>query len=123
MLLLILGAKFGSGSYSSGIILDPPYFEIGENSIIGFGAVICSHALEAEKVSFEKIIIGKNVTIGLRAMLMPGVRIEDNAIVAAGALVTKNSHIKNGEVWAGIPAKRIKLGQEEIIPSIASYAS
>lgn len=119
----LLGAKFGSGSYSAGFILDPPYVLMGDNSIIGFGAVVCSHALEGENVSFEKIIIGNNVTIGLRAMIMPGVRIEDNAIIAAGALVTKNTNIKNGEVWAGIPAKRIKLGQEENIPPMARYAS
>lgn len=107
----LLGAKFGTGSYCAGIILDPPYVELGENSIIGFGAVVCSHALEGENVSFEKVIIGSNVTI------------EDNAIVAAGALVTKNTHIKEGEIWAGIPAIKMKQGQKDIIPSIASYAS
>jgi hypothetical protein len=119
----LLGAKFGSGSYSAGILLDPPYVKIGENSLIGFDAVLCSHALEGEFVSFENITIGNNVTVGLRSMIMPGVIIDDNAIIAAGALVTKNTHIKNGEVWAGIPAKKIQQRQEEIIPSIASYAS
>ncbi len=118
----LLGAKFGAGSYSAGIILDPPYVEIGENSIIGFGAVVCSHALEGENVSFENITIGSHVTIGLRAMIMPGVIIEDHAIVAAGALVTKNTHIKSGEVWAGIPAKRIKHSPEELQPSIVNVA-
>ena len=119
----ILGTKFGSGSYSAGIILDPPYVEMGENSIIGFSAILCSHAFESDRVSFEKIIIGNNVTIGLRTMIMPGVRIEDNAIVAAGALVTKNTHIKNGEVWAGIPAKRINFCQKEPIPLLGYFAS
>lgn len=118
----LLGAKFGAGSYSAGIILDPPYVEMGENSIIGFGAVVCSHALEGENVSFENIVIGSNVTIGLRSMIMPGVVIEDDAIVAAGALITKNTHIKSGEVWGGIPAKRIKLGKEEIKPAIVDVA-
>ena len=119
----LLGAKFGAGSYSPGIILDPPYVEIGKNSIVGFGAVLCSHALEGENVWFDKIYIGNDVTIGLRSMIMPGVIIEDAAIVAAGALVTKNSHIKTGEVWAGIPAKRIQKSTTDIIPSIANYAS
>ena len=54
---------------------------------------------------------------------MSSIRIKDKIIVTAGALFTKNTHIKTGEVWAGIPAKRMKLGQEEIIPSIESYAS
>jgi acetyltransferase-like isoleucine patch superfamily enzyme len=103
--------------------LDPPYVELGENSIIGFGAVVCSHALEGEKVSFEMVTIGSNVTIGLRSIIMPGVTIEDDAIIAAGALVTKNTHIKQGEIWAGIPAIRMKPGQNDVIHSIASYAS
>lgn len=114
----MLGAKFGQGSYSAGIILDPAHVEIGDNSIVGFSAVLCSHALEGENVSFEKIIIGSNVTIGLRSMIMPGVIIEDHAIVAAGALVTKNTHIKKGEVWAGIPAKLIKPSHAENTPSM-----
>lgn len=104
----LLGTKFGEGSYNAGFILDPPYTEIGNNSIIGFSAVLCCHALEGENISFDKIKIGNNVTVGLRSIIMPGVVIEDNAIVAAGALVTKNTRIKSGEVWAGVPAKRIK---------------
>lgn len=117
----MLGTKFGSGSYSVGIILDPAHVEIGENSIVGFDAVLCSHALEGENVSFEKIIIGSNVTIGLRSMIMPGVIIEDHSIVAAGALIPKNTHIKKGEVWAGIPAKKIKQSQEEVKPLIVDF--
>lgn len=104
----LLGAKFGLGSYNTGFILDPPYTKIGHNSIVGFSAVLCCHALEGENIAFENIKIGNNVTIGLRSMIMPGVVIDDNAIVAAGALVTKNTHIKSGEVWAGVPAKCIK---------------
>lgn len=114
----MLGAKFGSGSYSAGVILDPSYVEIGDDSIIGFNAVVCSHAIEGAKVSFEKVMIGNNVTIGLRAMIMQGVIIEDHAIVAAGALVTKNTHIKKGEVWAGIPAKLIKQSPAENTPTM-----
>ena len=39
---------------------------------------------------------------------MAGVTIEDNALVATGAIVTKGTHISSGEVWAGVPAKCIK---------------
>jgi acetyltransferase-like isoleucine patch superfamily enzyme len=119
----LLGAKYGAGSYSGGIIMDPPYVVIGENTIIGFSAVLCSHAMEGESLSYDTIFIGNNVTVGLRSIIMPGVIIEDNAIIAAGALVTKNTHIKSGEVWAGIPAKRIKFGKEGLIPSIVNVAS
>lgn len=36
---------------------------------------------------------------------MAGVQIENGAIIAAGSIVTKHTHIKSGEVWGGIPAK------------------
>jgi acetyltransferase-like isoleucine patch superfamily enzyme len=39
---------------------------------------------------------------------MPGVEIGEEAIVAAGSIVPMNTKIGAGEVWAGIPARKIK---------------
>lgn len=50
--------------------------------------------------------IGADVWLGHRVILMRGVTIGDGAIVAAGAVVTKN--VPAYEVWAGMPAKRIR---------------
>ena len=52
------------------------------------------------------IVIGKNVYIGEKAVILPQVeRTEDYAIIAAFAVVTKN--VAYGEIWAGNPAKKI----------------
>lgn len=51
------------------------------------------------------IKIGNYVYIGTRAILLPGVTIGDNCIIAAGAVVTKN--VPSGSVVAGVPAKII----------------
>ena len=51
-------------------------------------------------------IIGNDVWIGAEAMIMPGVRIADGAVVATRAVVTKN--IGPYEIWGGNPAKLIK---------------
>lgn len=56
------------------------------------------------------IKLGKRVYIGTRAMIMPGVEIGDDCIIAAGAIVTRD--IPSGSVAAGIPAKVIKTTQE-----------
>ncbi len=55
--------------------------------------------------SFGSIIIKDYVFIGPRAIILPGVTIGRGAVVAAGAIVTKD--IPDSEVWAGIPAKKI----------------
>lgn len=52
------------------------------------------------------IHIGENVWIGAGATVLPGVSIGPHAVVAAGAVVTKD--IPAGEIWGGVPAQRIK---------------
>jgi serine acetyltransferase len=51
--------------------------------------------------------IGKDVWIGRGATLISGVRIGDGSIIAAGSVVTKD--VPPFEVWAGVPARRIRL--------------
>ncbi|MEZ3485540.1 MAG: hypothetical protein K1W22_02795 [Lachnospiraceae bacterium] len=54
----------------------------------------------------KPIHIGKNVWIGANATILAGVSIGENAVVAAGAVVTKD--VPDGVVVGGIPAKIIK---------------
>jgi maltose O-acetyltransferase len=53
----------------------------------------------------QKVTIEDYVFIGPRAIILPGVTIGRGAVVAAGAIVTKN--VAGGTVVAGIPAKEI----------------
>lgn len=108
LVYLALGARLGRNTYSAGVILDPPLTHIGDNCIIGHDAVLFSHAIEGKRLSLAAIRIGDNVTIGATAVLMSGVTIDDGAIVSAGAVVIKGTHIGPQEVWGGIPAKLLK---------------
>lgn len=49
------------------------------------------------------VVIGDRVWVGTRAIVLKGVTIGDGAVVAAGAVVTKD--VPAGAVVAGIPAK------------------
>jgi carbonic anhydrase/acetyltransferase-like protein (isoleucine patch superfamily) len=69
---------------------------IGNNVSIGHNA--CVHGCT----------IHDNVLIGMNAVVMDNTVIESYSIVAAGAVVPANTHIKSGELWAGVPAKKIK---------------
>lgn len=52
------------------------------------------------------IVLGKNVWIGSNSTILQGVTIGDNAIVAAGAVVTKD--VPANTIVGGVPAKIIK---------------
>lgn len=54
----------------------------------------------------KPIIVGNNVYIGIKTIIIPGVRIGNNVIIAAGSVVTKD--IPDDTVWGGCPAKFIK---------------
>lgn len=52
------------------------------------------------------IAVGDNVFLGLRAIVLPGVTIGDNCVVAAGAVVTRD--IRANSVVAGVPARFLR---------------
>ena len=59
------------------------------------------------------IVIGDRVWIGSNATVLPGVTIGDGAIVAAGAVVTKD--VAPNTVVAGVPARLLRpLTEEEL---------
>lgn len=85
--------------------------EIGDGALIGHGVVLATlnHDFAPENRSTlhpSAIKIGKNVWIGSNAAVLPGVSIGDGAIVAAGAVVTRDIPAKT--IAAGVPAKVIR---------------
>ena len=69
---------------------------IGNNVSIGHNAIV------------HGCTIHDNVLVGMGAIVMDDCVVESNSLIAAGAILTKGTHVKEGELWAGIPAKKIK---------------
>lgn len=113
-----LGARFGRNSYSAGVLLDPPLVEMGDNCIIGHDAALFCHAIEGRHFALGRIRLGHNVTIGATAVVMSDVSIGDGAIVSAGAVVRKGTRIGAGEVWGGVPARRLRPGPDQPVEEI-----
>jgi len=94
--------------------LDPTLVWIGNNVICGACTIIghdgsVTMLNRAYGVMIEgvgPVTILDNVFIGFGAIIMPGVTIGPNAIVAAGAVVTQD--VPEGSVVAGVPARHIK---------------
>ena len=109
LIYIALGTRLGKNTYCAGIMLDPPFIEIGANSAVGQYALLIPHVIEGgRRLAHYRIKIGDNVTIGAHAVVMAGVTIGDNAIVGVGAIVPKGCQIGSGEIWGGVPAKKIK---------------
>lgn len=104
-----MGSNMASTVYiAPNVRLDDPWgLEVGEDTTFGHSSMILSHSIEGNQITCEKVTIGRNVLIGARSVVLPGVIIEDNAMIAANSVVLKDSHIKNSETWGGIPAKLI----------------
>ena len=84
---------------------------IEDKVLIGPGAKLLSvnHPSDPEKrrgIIPSPILIKKNAWIGLGATITPGVTIGENAVVAAGSVVTKD--VPDNGVVGGVPAKIIK---------------
>lgn len=53
-----------------------------------------------------EVIIGNDVWIGMRSIIMPDVKIGDGAVIGAGAVVTKD--VLDYAIVGGVPARIIK---------------
>lgn len=91
---------------------------IGNNVTISDGAKLLTRSLRTnnyienaskrERDHIEKeIIIGDGVWVAANAVILPGVHIAKNSIVAAGSIVNKDLTDESC-LYGGIPAKRIK---------------
>ena len=61
---------------------------------------------KSDRMRYESIVVGDGVWIGARATILPGVQIGDGAVVAAGAVVTRD--VAANSLVAGVPAKTIR---------------
>lgn len=89
---------------------------VGDRSGIGQHCVLvgANHRIEPGVPRFHTpwddvkcgVEIGANVWIGANCTVLPGARIGDNAVIAAGSVV--RGEVPAGELWGGVPARYIK---------------
>ncbi len=87
-------------------IFYPSKIFIGDNSIIGYNAVILAHEFLVNEYRFGSVHIGKNVLIGAGCIILCGVTIGDGVVVGAGSVVT--SDVPANTFVAGNPARVVR---------------
>jgi acetyltransferase-like isoleucine patch superfamily enzyme len=109
------GVKVGDNCrvYTTSFGSEPWMISIGNKVTVTSGVVLLTHdgstwLMNDEKgrrYLYRRVEIGNNVFIGVNSIIMPGVKIDDNVIVAAGSVVTKS--VPSGVIIGGNPAKII----------------
>lgn len=110
------GVKVGENSFiGRRVTLDhsyPDYIFIGNNISLAGNNFVLTHSNPYKH--FEKtfdsyvapVVIKDGAWISLGAMILPGVTIGENSVIAAGAVVTKD--IPDNVIAGGVPAKVLK---------------
>jgi acetyltransferase-like isoleucine patch superfamily enzyme len=105
----------GKGFINSNSVIDCySHIEIGHGTIISTNCNISdsdSHMVilkGIKKVNTKAIVIGDHVWIGKNVTILKGVKIGNNAIIAAGSIVTKD--VPNNTLFGGNPAVIIREG-------------
>lgn len=83
---------------------------IGSNVSIAHGAVV------------HGCTIADNVLIGMGAIVMDGAEVGENSVIAAGAVVLAGTVVESGSIYAGMPARKVKIIGEEMKETIRRTA-
>lgn len=110
-----LGVKIGDQCriYIKDFGSEPWLITIGDKVTITAGVKFINHDGSTWLISdekgrrqlFRRIVIGNNVFVGINSIILPGVKIGDNSVVAAGSVVAKS--VPPGSVVGGNPARYI----------------
>jgi acetyltransferase-like isoleucine patch superfamily enzyme len=107
--LRLSGARLGRRVYVNSLsVSDYNLLEFDDDVVIGADAHVSGHTVEAGILKTASVRLGRNVTIGIGAIIDIDVEAGPDCQVGALSFVPKHTKLEARAVYAGIPAKRIE---------------
>ena len=96
-------------------ISDPQLITLGDDVALGGSVRIFAHYGGHGNLVVAPVIIGERATIGLAATIMGDVHVGADATVLAHSVLMPGSRVGKGEIWGGVPARRINRKEMEAL--------
>ncbi|HEY6130581.1 MAG TPA: gamma carbonic anhydrase family protein [Halioglobus sp.] len=81
----------------------------------GWPLVIGCDVTIGHRATLHGCTVGDRVLVGMSATVMDGVVVEDDVVIAAGALITPGKRLRSGYLYAGSPAREVRpLSDKEL---------
>lgn len=89
---------------------------------MGFPLTIGEGCTIGHRAMLHGCTIGENSLIGIGAIVLNGAKIGKNSLVGAGALVTENKEFPDNSLIVGAPAKAIRVLDDKAIEGLKNSA-
>ncbi|XQW85176.1 gamma carbonic anhydrase family protein [Thalassotalea piscium] len=87
----------------------------GEHNADGFPLIIGDDVTVGHKCMLHGCTLGNRILVGMGAIIMDGVVVQDDVFIGAGSLVPPNKTLESGYLYVGNPAKQARpLKESEI---------
>jgi acetyltransferase-like isoleucine patch superfamily enzyme len=103
----LMGAKIGKDAYLAGIALEFDLLEVGDGAAVNDDCDATAHTVERMVLKMAPVRIQANSAMLNGSVVMPGALLGRGALLLERSQVLKGDEVRDGEVWAGQPAKRV----------------
>ena len=87
----------------------------GEHNVDGFPLIIGEDVTIGHKCMLHGCTLGNRILVGMGAIIMDGVVVNDDVFIGAGSLIPPNKTLESGYLYVGNPAKQARpLKESEI---------
>lgn len=106
--LRFFGVKIGKHSLCDQCWISSEFVSIGKNVICGLSSTILSYGIEQNNFYLKKILIGDNVQMGSKTVLLPGTIVGKNVQIFAHTYTLPGQILEPNKKYKGHPAKMLE---------------